>query len=87
MAEANFLLYSTSACHLCEQAEALLLRVQLPQPVRLDIVDISDDDLLIKRYGTRIPVLVRLHTDGEVAAVLAWPFDALSLRGFLLQGA
>ena len=59
-------LYGTSACHLCELAEAMLLA----RPgVAFDTVDISESDELFERYGLLIPVL--RHPDGRE---LHWPF-------------
>jgi hypothetical protein len=52
----NFVLYSTSACHLCEQALALL-QPWLAQGCTLQVVDISESDELFERYGLLIPVL------------------------------
>lgn len=84
MSDPELELYSTSACHLCEQAEALLA-VTVPRS-RLAwqcyIVDIADDDGLLERYGTRIPVLRR----GDNGAELGWPFDASQLLAFLDRG-
>lgn len=78
-------LYGTSACHLCELAEALLAQLlagfdEARRP-RIELVDIADDDALIDRYGSRIPVLRR--ADG---AELAWPFDAAQARALLGGG-
>jgi len=73
-------LYSTSACHLCELAEDLLRDVQAQQPgLQFEKVDIANDDQLIEHYGVRIPVLKR-RSDG---AELGWPFDDLALRQWL----
>lgn len=80
MAEPVFLLYSTSSCHLCEQAEALLAALPLEQSVAVDVVDISDDDALLVRYGSRIPVLVSPHGDE-----LSWPFDAIAASEFIRE--
>ena len=57
MARATLVLYSTLGCHLCEQAELLLLALPLTEPLVVEVVDISDDDALVQRFGTRIPVL------------------------------
>ncbi len=76
-------LYGTSACHLCEVAEALLaqLLAQFPETAqpRIELVDIADSDTLLERYGTRIPVL-RRERDG---VELDWPFDAVAARQLL----
>ena len=67
----RLVLYSTSACHLCEQALELL-RLFPGSGWTLDEVDISDSDSLFERYGLTIPVLHREDTGAE----LNWPFDS-----------
>jgi len=67
-------LFGTSACHLCELAEALLQR----RDAVFEKVDISDSEELFARYGLIIPVLRR--DDG---AELNWPFDEAGLERFL----
>lgn len=76
---APFILYGTSACHLCEVAEALIVGVCRDAGAPgFEKVDISDSDELFERYGLRIPVL-RAPDGGE----LGWPFDEAQLRSFL----
>jgi hypothetical protein len=76
---AQFTLYGTSACHLCELAEQLLQQVWQAGPsFECDVVDISESDELFERYGLVIPVL--RHPDGRE---LNWPFAAAQLRAFL----
>ncbi len=67
-------LFSTTACHLCDIAEGLLLEAG----VEFDKVDISDSDELFERYGVLIPVLKR--PDGKE---LNWPFSAGQLQAFM----
>lgn len=66
--EPILLLYTTSGCHLCEQAEALIRR-RVAAPI--ESVEITNDAGLLEQYGVRIPVLRRLDTGQE----LDWPFD------------
>lgn len=74
-------LYSTDACHLCEEAQALLDRVVGDTPgVRYVIMDISHSDALFERYGWHIPVV--RFADGEE---LNWPFDELAVRRHLQE--
>jgi hypothetical protein len=75
----NLMLYTTLGCHLCEQAEALILAV-VGAPVRL--VEISDDAELLERYAIRIPVVRRWETGEE----LDWPFDAATVQRLLGYG-
>lgn len=76
---ANYTLYSTSACHLCELAKGLVAELQdAGLAVSVSEVDISESDALFERYGVRIPVLQA--PDG---CELGWPFDKDQLRVFL----
>ncbi|MEH6570861.1 MAG: glutaredoxin family protein [Halioglobus sp.] len=75
----SYILYGTTACHLCELAELLLLSLDeggnCPPFVK---VDIAESDELFERYGVRIPVL--RNPDGSE---LNWPFTAQELSLFL----
>ncbi len=68
-------LYGTRYCHLCDKAEATLRGIG----IEAVYVDIADDDGLIEKYGTRIPVLQRVDSGEE----LGWPFDAVAVAQFL----
>lgn len=63
----ELLLFSTSGCHLCSQAERLIREQGI---ATLHVVEITADPELLERYGVRIPVLKRLDTTQE----LDWPF-------------
>ncbi len=72
-------LYGTSACHLCEQAEALVvMALRNGATCSVEDIDISESDALMARYGERIPVLA--HPDGRE---LSWPFSASEVAQFL----
>ena len=75
----ELLFYTTSQCHLCELAEALLVSTPMPEPIPVDVVYIAQSEELVERYGTRIPVLRRNDTGVE----LDWPFTRDDLLTFL----
>lgn len=75
----QLLLYTTSYCHLCEQAEALLVSLRDSYQLQWQAIEISDDDELMSRYGTRIPVIQRHDSNAE----LGWPFDKQAVKDFL----
>lgn len=77
-------LYSTSGCHLCEEAEALLRPLLAGQALQLQIVEISDDADLFERYGLRIPVVAGHDSKGEWQE-LGWPFDQAQAAVWLGQ--
>lgn len=72
-------LYSTTGCHLCEIAMALLKDTLNPLYFTLEEVEISDSDTLMERYGVRIPVLA----DAQSGQELGWPFDRAQLVEFV----
>ena len=55
-------LYGRPGCHLCDDARAILRKIQAARPFVLQEVDIETDDRLFKRYLERIPVIA---LDGE----------------------
>ncbi|MDQ7727166.1 glutaredoxin family protein [Halomonas sp. SpR8] len=80
-------LYTTMGCHLCSQLESLVARLA-NQKVWLHHIEISDDDVLVERYGMRIPVLVdsegkELDRGFELERLSAW----LRERGWLDEAA
>ena len=68
----KLLLYGTRYCHLCEQAEAVLHAAR----VTAEYIDIAEDEALLEKYGTRIPVVQRVDSGAE----LDWPFDGAALK-------
>ena len=75
----SFALYGTSACHLCELAEAVLSEL-LAQGLdwQIELFDIAEDDHLLERYAHSIPVLVLANNGAE----LGWPFDHAAVLAF-----
>lgn len=73
----QIILYTTSNCHLCESAHELILLFK--NKIDLRLVEIADDDSLMMKYGTRIPVLLRLDTLSE----LNWPFTYDNIDNFI----
>ncbi len=76
------MLYGTLGCHLCEVAEQLLLPY-VAQGWQVELVDIAEDDALLEQFSLVIPVLEEIAT----ARQMHWPFDATTLRSFLLREA
>lgn len=74
---ANWLLYGTSGCHLCEEAAELLQHASINFEER----DIIDDPEAMQRYSLRIPVLRNQASGVE----LDWPFDEDRLARFIAE--
>ena len=67
-------LYGRPGCHLCDEARAVLRRIQAGAPFVMREVDIESDDELFRRYLERIPVIA---VDGEELCELFVDEEAL----------
>lgn len=74
-------LYSTSHCHLCEQAEDLLHQLAATAQFSWQTIEIIDDEKLLLLYEIKIPVLKRLDMHAE----LCWPFSEHDILDFLAK--
>lgn len=72
----SLILFGTSGCHLCEQAE-LIVNACVPEGV--DYVDIAEQEQWQEQYAVRIPVLYDPKTKQE----LGWPFDQVEVEKFV----
>ena len=71
-------LFLKEDCGLCEEAIALLRPFQHRGRLALELIDISADPDLFRRYCFAIPVL-----SIEGGPTLEWPFDRAALRKVL----
>jgi Glutaredoxin-like domain (DUF836) len=58
MDQPALILLSTSGCSLCEQALDALFSMPELTGYRLQVVDVVNDESLLLRYGSRLPVLL-----------------------------
>ena len=72
----RLMLFGTSGCHLCEQAESIINECV---PDGVDYVDIAEQEQWQEHYALRIPVLYHPETKQE----LGWPFDLADVKGFI----
>ncbi len=77
----SLILLGTDACHLCEQAQAVIMRLSGTIPCDVFLEDIATSEALVEQYGLRIPVL-KSETGGEE---LDWPFDEQDVINFVHQ--
>ena len=83
----HVIFFTTSGCHLCEDAWEIINQVnqsneRLMDILKIDTMDIADSDSLVSQYGVRIPVLVNKATGGE----LSWPFEHHDYVDFINRG-
>lgn len=71
----DYLLYGTEGCHLCEDAEQLLVDAGLAFSKQ----DIIEDPQWLQNYGLLIPVLFHSASQQQ----LNWPFDRQALQDFI----
>ncbi|GLX80421.1 thioredoxin family protein [Thalassotalea insulae] len=71
---AQFTLYSSEGCHLCEQALVLCRQAGIEE--RLTVTDIVNNEHLAERYGMHIPVLERQSDNRQ----LFWPFSLVEIK-------
>ncbi|QQN51183.1 glutaredoxin family protein [Stutzerimonas balearica] len=71
-------LFGTLGCHLCEQAEGLLMPL-VERGLLVELLDIADNERWVDEYGLRIPVLRRADSGEE----LDWPFELEQVVLFL----
>jgi hypothetical protein len=72
----HLMLFGTSGCHLCEQAESI---IDACVPDSVETVDIAEQEQWQEQYAVRIPVLYHPETKQE----LGWPFDQVKVEDFI----
>ena len=77
----QIILFGTSGCHLCEDAQQIIDIVvkRFEGPIVLEYIDIAEQEQWLERYAIRIPVLFHAKSRTE----LGWPFDAEKVQAFL----
>lgn len=76
----KLILFGTSACHLCEMAQELLIPLLKNYPsCQLELVDIAEQTQWQEKYAIRIPVLLHPESQQE----LGWPFDQVAVIKFI----
>lgn len=65
-------LLGTKGCHLCDVAERMVRRLAPECGVRIEYVDIAEDEALVEEFGMRIPVVRSVTASVQV---LGWPFE------------
>lgn len=70
------ILYGTLGCHLCDDAERVLQALGLAYKT----TDIIDDNQLLEKFATTIPVLA-----GAGETYLYWPFNEAQVIVWLNQ--
>jgi len=76
----RLMLFGTSGCHLCEQAESIINDCLLDYAeLIIEAIDIAEQEQWQEQYAIRIPVLYHPETKQE----LGWPFDQADVKEFI----
>jgi hypothetical protein len=76
----QLLLFGTSGCHLCEQAEQIIKESLLDNlGLTIETIDISGQEQWEEQYSLRIPLLYHPETKKE----LGWPFYHWQVKEFI----
>jgi glutaredoxin len=70
----SVVLYARAGCHLCDEARATIEAVRRSEGFAFEEIDIERDDVLLRDYGVRIPVVA---VDGEELFEISVDADAL----------
>ena len=73
----KLILLGTSACHLCEQAEDILVQANIDYQK----IDIAEQEQWQKRYAIKIPVILNEQSQQE----LCWPFALEDVQAFIIE--
>ena len=78
----HLLLFGTSGCHLCEQADSIINDCILGGfDLMIEAIDIAEFEQWQAQYAMRIPVLYHPETQQE----LGWPFDQKQVKNFISE--
>ena len=58
LSDFSLVFFTRSGCHLCEDAEPLVLRLAARLGAALEVQDIDADPALVSEYSARVPVVV-----------------------------
>jgi len=74
----KLILLGTSGCHLCEEAELIMSSCE---NVKIELIDIAEQEQWQEKYAIRIPVLYHVESKSE----LGWPFGLQQVQQFIEQ--
>jgi len=85
MSTTHFIIYSRSYCHLCEDMRLALDAFRGGYSFSVEMVDVDQDDALLRRYDELVPVLQGWHA-GQVPRQLCHYFlDEAVVEEFLRE--
>ena len=81
----QFVLYSRSYCHLCEDLLQALEALRVECRFNVEVIDVDTDEALIALYDELVPVLMGRRADGGLLQLCHYHFNEAAARAFLLH--
>lgn len=79
----HFILYSRSYCHLCDDMLHALQAMPQASGMAVQVIDVDADDVLLRAYDERVPVLVGIGPDGASRELCHYFLDSHAVADFL----
>ncbi|BEV15021.1 glutaredoxin family protein [Herbaspirillum sp. DW155] len=79
----QFIIYSRSYCHLCEDLHEALRQALGEIPAVIEMTDVDADEALVARYDELVPVLMGQGADGQWQELCHYHLDPVRLREFI----
>lgn len=79
----RFILYSRAYCHLCDDMLHALQAMPQAVGVQVQVIDVDDDQDLLRTYDELVPVLVGVGTDGASRELCHYFLDRHAVTAFL----
>ena len=81
----QFVLYSRSYCHLCDDMLAALHDIMGGAECDIEVIDVDQNDELLEKYDELVPVLVGKKHDGTAVRLCNYFLDESMVRQFLVD--
>lgn len=81
----QFIIYSRSYCHLCEDLRDALRQALGEVPAVIEMVDVDADEALVARYDELVPVLMGQGADGQWQELCHYHLDPVRLQAFIAE--
>ncbi|HZG21220.1 MAG TPA: glutaredoxin family protein [Herbaspirillum sp.] len=79
----QFIIYSRSYCHLCDDLRDALRVALGERPAAIEMVDVDADPALLAHYDELVPVLMGRTADGRWLQLCHYHLDQTRLQDFL----
>lgn len=79
LTQINFVIFSRSYCHLCDELRDALLHARLVTNFVIETLDVDDDPVLLARYDDLVPVLGIRLPDRSIRYVCHYLLDSAAV--------